>query len=193
MKQLLKTFYVLLALCFMCVSVQAQSYLKKYNSDITIGLMGGNVNYGKEYHQFTFGFDMSICGFYFDIGGNPRSHDNDSKNGKFGSSDDEYNFFIHAGYQIPLGKVLKVAPIIGYYYHSLGESHTETYQTIDRNTGEVKTYVRNKYEGDERHKDFDYGVQVQLNLPISKSFWLAPQVIYTKNMWTVGLAAVIPF
>lgn len=193
MKQLMKPLCILLTLCFICVNADAQSYLKKYNSDVTCGLMGGTLNYGEEYHQFTFGFDIAICGIYLDIGINPRSHDNDSKNGKIGTSDDEYNFFIHAGYQIPLGKYLKVTPIIGYYYHSLGESYTETYQTIDRTTGEVKTYVRNKYEGDERHKDFDYGIQAQINIPISKSIWLGPQGIYTKNIWTVGLAAVIPF
>lgn len=171
----------------MSVHAGAQSYLKKYNSDVTLGLMGGSLDYREEFKQFTFGFNLAICGLYFDFGCNPKSHTDDWKQGKVGAWKDGYNVFVHAGYQVPLGRYLKVTPIIGYYYHSIGVSQTETYIATD---GTIR--VRNSYEGDERYKGFDYGAQAQINIPISKSVWLCPQGMYTKNIWTVGLGLVIP-
>ena len=172
---------------FIVPSAQAQSYLKKYNEDFMIGFQYATVDYSEDVNKWGMAIDISLMGVYLDIGGTPKSHDDEWKSGKTGEWEDEYTFFIHAGYQFPIYKYFKITPLIGYYYHSIGTNKTVLkYRTTD---GSV--YVTNDYKGSERLKGFNYGLQGQLNIPIGKATDLAVIGTYTKNIWMVGLGIVI--
>lgn len=119
---------------------------KKWN----ISINGG---YNHSAKVGLYGFGLTIKGFHVTIGGTGSTHENDVNVGKW---KEKSSAIIHAGYQIPITKVIRIIPVIG--TSGAGEEITDGYDYNISHNGTIhnKTYNDIKYK-------FDFGAHLVLN------------------------------
>lgn len=184
-----KYLFIIMSFCSFSVAANAQSYLKKYNNDVMFGIHYGTIDYKKsDFKVSGAGIELAILGVYADFDIVPKKDvKQEVMYGFYDEWEDEYAFSFHAGYQFPIAKILKITPVVGYYYHSVGTSKS----LIGFRKSDGSIVVDNSYKGAERSKGFEFGAQAQLNIPIGKSTDLALTGFYSKNIWRAGIGIVL--
>ncbi len=119
---------------------------KKWNISIN-----GGYNHSAE--VMVYGFGLTIKGFHVTIGGTGSTHEDDVRVGKW---EEKSSVIIHAGYQIPITKAIRIIPVIG--TSGAGEVLTNGYDYKISNNGTI----HNKTHNDIKYK-FDYGAHLVLN------------------------------
>jgi hypothetical protein len=137
--------------------VNAQVFSKEAfeygNKKWAMGILVGGLGIFEEKSRVIYGLNLTIKGFYVDFLLKGSSHKSDVRVDKWKESS---GTVFHAGYQLPLTKVVRIIPIVGYY--TLGKTTTDGYDWEVTNNG-----ISNKTYTSTDSKGIDYGGILVLN------------------------------
>lgn len=157
--------------------IKAQSFketFKSENKHIGFGVHFGAIGQTEDLGLQVLMANLTVYGFYFDIGGWPRSHGDDVRVEEW---DDDEAFMFHVGYQLPVTKWLRFVPMVGYAHDATGTTNGHHWTTS--NNG-----INNKFEVDDKFSKFDYGLGTVFNM---KHFNIQGTV--TRYSWYIGFGA----
>ena len=145
---------LIVLLAFIGNNANAQVLNLNNNKDrLTIGFQLGEVGWNTTYHGFGWGVGVSLFGVYLDclISGPQHKFDKHVNSTKW---DDDAEFAINAGYQIPITSWLRVAPIVGYCQTSYGKTDAST---VNVEVTDHHGRIYHDYHATERFHYFNYG------------------------------------
>ncbi len=155
-----KTLLALACLFCMCGKASAIDWfpIKDTNSrHFSIGLLGGSVGYGEDISSPAIGMSLSVWGVHFDLMGWPRAHGSDTGVKKW---EDDRCVSTHLGYQIPVTKVFRVVPMVGYTKAETGTTDGKKW-TYNSQSG-----INNSFRVDDSSGGFDYGAMLVFSIPV---------------------------
>ena len=170
----MKNILSILFLLSLSVGASAQSFAENFKSENrhwNIGIHFGGIGQTENLGLPTLMMNITVYGFYFDVGGWPRRHGNDVRVDKW---DDDEAFMLHAGYQIPITKWLRFVPMFGYAHDATGTTDGANWHTT--NNG-----INNKFNADDSFSKFDYGVATIFNIN-----HINIQATVTRYSWYIG-------
>lgn len=127
---------------------------------LTIGFNIGAAGYGTDYQDVGFGTSLSFYGVYIDflLSGPDHKYDNHVNNTLW---QDDVAWSINVGYQIPILRWLRIAPIIGYSQENYGVTDASTVNIeVSENSGSMY----HDYYPMERFHSFNYGGALYVQL-----------------------------
>lgn len=184
MKKLILTTMAILA----TLSVNSQPLARLYgdglleeNNCAGFSLHSGVIGRKQNMSLNAFGFSLSAYGLYFDYIAWRRNKNIRCKKGKLGEDMTEC---FHFGYQLPITKWLRIAPLIGKVTEE--KMGTETFN-YDFSTKSITTNIipGNRVTG------FDYGAQVMLNFCMNERIDLNLHGTITKYCEYCGIGVGI--
>lgn len=136
---------------------------------VNVGIIGGAIGlYDNKdlYDDITcagLGLSTTIYNVYADFMFWPRSHEGDTSIDKW---DDKSSLSIHGGYQIPIGKIFRVIPIVGYSEVKRGVTDGSHWSTSSSG-------IHNSFKETGKVSGFDYGAVVRFNIKDKFTFDVA--------------------
>ena len=154
----MKTYKVLVAFALIALfstsTVRAQWFDFANNEDrATAGFQVGAAGFGTDYADIGIGASLSFYGVYIDflLSGPEHKTDNHVNNTLW--QDDEA-WSLNVGYQIPILRWLRIAPIVGYAQENYGITDASTVNiAVNENSGSIY----HDYYPQERFHHFNYG------------------------------------
>ena len=179
MKNMKKALSLLFFMVMLNTSVCAQTIFKtkevwKFNKAIEFGFQGTQIGRSSDgFSEWGMGIDITCYGFNLDYSFLINTHESDVRIDKW---DDKRGWALHAGYQIPISKVVRIIPQIGYYRGQYGVTDGSNWKLT--NSG-----IQNHFYSKERFSSFDYGAKIVINP--AKYFVLFGQV--TAHTFGIGI------
>ena len=144
------------------------------NKAVEIGFQGTQIGRSSDgFSEWGMGIDFTCYGVYLDYSFLINTHKNDVRVDKW---DDKRGWAFHAGYQIPISKVFRIIPQIGYVSGDYGV--TDGWNWTVTNNG-----IKNHFDSKESFSSFDYGAKLVINP--AKYFVMFGQV--TAHTFGIGL------
>ena len=146
----------------------------KYNKAVEIGFQGTQIGRSSDgFSEWGMGIDFTCYGFYLDYSFLINTHESDVRVDKW---NDKRGWAFHAGYQIPISRIVRVIPQIGYVSGDYGVTDGSNWRVT--NSG-----IQNHFDSKDSFKSFDYGAKLVINP--AKYFVLFGQV--TAHTFGIGL------
>ena len=146
----------------------------KYNKAVEIGFQGTQIGRSSDgFSEWGMGIDFTCYGFYLDYSFLINTHESDVRVDKW---NDKRGWAFHAGYQIPISRIVRVIPQIGYVSGDYGITDGSNWRVT--NSG-----IQNHFDSKDSFKSFDYGAKLVINP--AKYFVLFGQV--TAHTFGIGL------
>lgn len=186
MKKLFLTIVILFSVCAVSYSRTWAEVIKQENRNVAFGGHFGAIGQAQDLGLQIYVFNLSVYGFYFDIGLYPQDHASDVRVDVW---DADQAFLCHFGYQLPISKYFTITPLIGYANDETGYTDGGQWYADDRG-------IHNKFVEEYSVGGFDYGAQVSVDIPISKNdnrYDLILSGTYTKYCWYGGIGFKINF
>lgn len=143
-KLILSAFFMLY-----CININANTPFREVNKKWNISINGG---YNHSAGVGLYGLGLTIKGFHITFGATGSTHENDVRVGKW---KEKSGCIAHAGYQIPINKVIRIIPVVG--ISGAGEVLTDGYDyEISNGTIQNETYSDIKCK-------FDFGAHFVIN------------------------------
>ena len=177
-------YIIIFALISINAYCQEPVYTRQYiNNEISFSIDFGVTNSKYLRNKFICAGSFSIFGFYMDIGGMPRLHENDVRIDRW----DDYDILgIHGGYKIPVFNFINIIPLVGYYKHNIGVTDGYNWH-VNRYNIYNDFYIYDSEEG------FDYGGKIEYKFPLHDNMYFMLDCAYTKYMFYGGLGFQIKF
>lgn len=167
-----------LTICAHAQMFDFSSNAQRYEAGFNLGQMAT----GTPYARLGFGVNALVWGFYADFNKVTAQHKFD---GKFSDKlwEDDESFSLHAGYQIPVFRWLRIMPVVGYAQTNQGLTDAST---INVETGENSSSVYHTYTvtPGSRVDYFDYGGGISIQ-PLK---WFSINFVYTRFAYYGGIA-----
>lgn len=167
----MKKLLILFALLFSLGMARAQWFDFSQNKEtMGMGIHLGQVASNTDFHDFGFGFGLSIYGFYVDFMYDPPEFESDNHviNEQV---PDSRSLVINLGYQIPVLPWLRLCPVLG--YSEISEGYTD-FSTVNIAGNENRMHIEHDFITEENHPEFNYGCGILLR-PIRQidiyGFW----------------------
>ncbi len=154
----MKTYKVLLTFAlasFLATTTARAQWLDFAHNEerLTAGFHLGAAGFPTDYEDLGLGVSLSCYGVYLDFLLSGPQHQNDNHVNNTLWQDDEA-WSINIGYQIPILKWLRIAPIIGYAQENYGVTDASTVNiSVNENSGSIY----HDYYPMERFHHFNYG------------------------------------
>ena len=180
---MMKKLIVLATFLSLTICANAQMFDFSNNANrYEVGFNFGQMATGTPYTRLGFGGNALIWGFYLDFNKVTAQHKFDGKFSEKKWEDDE-SFSLHAGYQIPVFRWLRIMPVAGYAQTNKGLTDAST---INVDSGEYSSSVYHTYTvtpGTRVHY-FDYGGGISIQ-PLK---WFSINFVYTRFAYYGGIS-----
>lgn len=175
----MKKAFILFCAIVLSIAANAQTIFQsnevwKYNKAVEIGFQGTQIGRSSDgFSEWGMGIDFTCYGFYLDYSFLINTHESDVRVDKW---NDKRGWAFHAGYQIPISRIVRVIPQIGYVSGDYGVTDGSNWRVT--NSG-----IQNHFDSKDSFKSFDYGAKLVINP--AKYFVLFGQV--TAHTFGIGL------
>lgn len=123
----------------------------KINKSIEMGFQGTQIGRSSDgFSEWGMGVDFTCFGFYIDYSFLINTHENDVRVGEW---NDKRGWAFHAGYQIPISKIVSIIPQVGYVSGDYGVTDGWNWTLTDNG-------IRNSFYSKEGFRSFDFGAKV---------------------------------
>jgi hypothetical protein len=150
--------YIKHLLCLLMILLAGQQMkavdwfpVREVNSKFSFSIGGGAVLYSGA-NSAAVGLSGTMWGAHLRIMGLWPAHSSDASVEK---QDDKSCFAVHAGYQIPITKAIRIIPLIGYSRVSLGYTDGSNYT--------INNGIHNHFETTDKTDGLDYGGSLVFN------------------------------